>query len=68
VLLMRPDAGQIAHVQQLVEDFVVQTNSRYAAQILTDWAQVQAQFWRVWPRELEARQLNHQDQPLNAVA
>ena len=55
MLLLRPDAPQLAHVHALIAAFVAETNSRYAAQILADWDHVQAQFWRVWPRELAER-------------
>ncbi len=58
VLLLRPDEDHMVHVRGLIEGFVAETNSRYAAQILTDWDQVKKQFWRVWPRELAQREID----------
>jgi glutamate synthase (NADPH/NADH) large chain len=56
VLLLRPDDAQLEHIRTLVGDFVAATNSRYATQLLADWDDVKPHFWRVWPRELAARQ------------
>ena len=62
VLLVRPDADQLAHVRSLIELFAAETNSRYAARLLTEWELHKAHFWRVWPKEIAARQ-HVQDQP-----
>jgi glutamate synthase (NADPH/NADH) large chain len=35
----------------LVERHAAETNSRYAAMLLVDWARAQSQFWQVVPKE-----------------
>jgi glutamate synthase (NADPH/NADH) large chain len=56
VLLERLDDAQKLHVRGLVEQFAAETNSRYAARVLTEWDLLSGQFWRVWPIEIAARQ------------
>jgi glutamate synthase (NADPH/NADH) large chain len=42
-------------LRQLIEDHVRETQSRFASQLLNDWALVRDRFWQVVPKEMLAR-------------
>jgi glutamate synthase (NADPH/NADH) large chain len=51
-------------LESLVREHVTETQSRFAEQILNDWARELGHFWHVVPKEM----LHRLEQPITAVA